>query len=553
MVHPRLTQKTDNVLTVSSGAKKMFQVVYQEQNKDDKADETPKIKVSSLISKMAFYYEKIRNSVDYKEEHLLRKNAILRILKRLIVIQGAISIHEKKAEDISRDLLTELIRAGYLPNNKIPETKMGEVGKIIEKYAKLRKSARAKGNQNNQDAMNELTNWIISMAACDIEESLERSKIKQMIVSNAYETLKSSIRLADDSPYAKDKNIQIYIGIHRSLLKFDKDMTEFILFKYFISDWKEADDEKIMSVGKNLNSLRTAIEKQIEHPLRKQMELIVNRYMVFFTVLADVITEDPAGVYDSFRADPKAFPRDIKKICKRRYDSSKSRLWRAAVRSIIYIFITKSVLAVALEIPATQWFGEEMNYLAMAINVSFPAFLLFLVVLFAKLPSDENTNAIIEGINELVFEEKKRTEPFHLKKSAKRGGLLNFVFGIFYSITFFFSFGAVIWGLDKVGFNWVSITIFLFFLALVSFFATRIRRHTKELIVIDQRENIVSFLVDFFYMPVIAVGKWLSEKFSKINVFVFVLDFIIEAPFKIFVQIAEEWTKYVKERKDEIM
>jgi len=31
------------------------------------------------------------------------------------------------------------------------------------------------------------------------------------------------------------------------------------------------------------------------------------------------------------------------------------------------------------------------------------------------------------------------------------------------------------------------------------------------------------------------------------------LDFIIEAPFKIFVDIAEQWTKYVRERKEDIM
>jgi hypothetical protein len=50
----------------------------------------------------------------------------------------------------------------------------------------------------------------------------------------------------------------------------------------------------------------------------------------------------------------------------------------------------------------------------------------------------------------------------------------------------------------------------------------------------------------------VSFGKWLSENFSRVNVFVFVLDFIIEAPFKIFVEIAEEWTKYVRERKEEI-
>ena len=70
--------------------------------------------------------------------------------------------------------------------------------------------------------------------------------------------------------------------------------------------------------------------------------------------------------------------------------------------------------------------------------------------------------------------------------------------------------------------------------------------------VVDGKESIFSLLSDFFYIPIVEAGKWLSEKFSRLNVFVFVLDFIIEAPFKVFVKIAEEWTKYVRERKDEI-
>jgi hypothetical protein len=92
----------------------------------------------------------------------------------------------------------------------------------------------------------------------------------------------------------------------------------------------------------------------------------------------------------------------------------------------------------------------------------------------------------------------------------------------------------------------------LFFLALVSFFSIRIRKNAKELIILEPKENIFSFITDFFYVPIVSAGKWLSENFSKINVFVFILDFIIEAPFKVFVTITEEWTTYVRERKDEI-
>lgn len=547
-------------MTVTNSTRRLFQAIYREQNKEEKEENgVSKIKVSELISKMAFYYEKIRNAVDYKEEHLLRKNAIVRILKRQIVIEGV--VQEAKAEEAAKNLLTELIRAGYLPNNAIPETKIEELGKVIDKYIKLRRygiknietaKVGAAKAVNNYNARNELTKWIISMLGCDLEERLGRSKVDQVVISNMYEILNPLLKLPDGSPYEQDKGIQLYIAIHRSLLKFDRDMAEFILFKYFNADWREASEEIIARTGGNLFVLREAINKQIEHHLSGQMNKIVRRYAVFFSILTDVISADPVGVYENFKSDPKAFPRDIKNICKKRYYSVRRKLWRAAARSIIYIFLTKSIFAFLLEIPASMWFGQETNPMSLAINISFPAALLFLIVLFTKLPSDKNAAKIIEGINEIVFRETERKELILFREPSRRGSVLSVIFGIVYSITFFFSFGVVIWALDKIGFSWVSITIFLFFLAFVSFFAVRIRKGTRELIVIEPKENILTFLSDFFYTPVVAAGKWLSAKFSRINVFVFIMDFIIEAPFKIFVEIAEEWTKYVKERREKI-
>lgn len=553
MPNPKLSYREENPLTVNHNIKKLFQVIYQEQTEEEKDDlESPKIKVSEFISKMAFYYEKLRNTIDYKEEYLLRKDAILRILRRLIVIEGAISIQQLNIDDVAKNLLTELIRAGYLPNNKIPETKIDEISTVIEKYIKLRKYSSVDKTATHKEK-SEIIKWILVMAACDIEERLGRSRIDQVIIGNMYEYLKDKIRLPEGSPYEQDKDIQLYISIHRLFLKFDKDLVGFILFKYYNCDWRQAGEKEIAEVGKNIQSLRSLIESQIDHPLSKQLDKIVKRYSGFYTILIDVIKEDPAYVYESFRSDPKAFPRDIKKVCEKRYKLAKTKLWRAAIRSIIYIFITKSLFAVAIELPAIKWFSEELNYVALGINIIFPAFLLFLAVLFTRLPSKANTDKIVEGVNEIVFKENERKEPFILRKAEKRGGLLNFFFGLFYAITFFLSFGLVIWGLSKIGFNFVSITIFLFFLTFVSFFAIRIRKNARELTVIEPQENIVSFIMDFFYMPIIAAGKWLSEKFAQINVFVFFMDFIIEAPFKIFVETAEEWAKYVKERKEEIM
>jgi len=548
-LNPTISRKEEVIFTPNENAKKLFQVIYNEKNKPEDDSDTPKIKVSELISRLAFYYEKIRNSVDYKEEYLLRKNSILRNLKRQVVIEG--SIKTVNAEEVAKNLLVELIRAGYLPNNKLPETKIGETAAVISKYLALRSLGLPK--ITDEKVRNKIGQWIFTLAAAEIEEKLNVNPVMQTAIGNIYELLSEHIALPGGSIYQSDREIQIYLSIHRIFMKFDNDMLEFLLLKYYNANWVKATDQEIKYLADRPEAIKAEIDAQMNHPLAAQLNKIISRYAVYFTILNDVVSDDPVGVYESFKSDPKAFPRLVKKFALKRYHEAKVKLRRAAVRSIIYIFLTKMVLAFILEVPVTIWLGEVLNYNSLAINISFPPLLLFLIVLFTRMPSEANTQKIVQGVEEIVFKEKERKEPIVLRQPLKRRKGIGATFAIIYAITFFITFGLVIYFLDKIHFTFVSIIIFLFFLTLVSFFSLRIRKVAREMYIVESRENIFSFIIDFFYVPIIEVGKWLNEKFSRINFFVFVLDFIIEAPFKIFVDIAEEWTKYVKERKEEIM
>lgn len=552
MGNPTIRKKEANFLVPTENAKKLFQVIYRDQQPEEETgDEVPKINVSSIISKMSFYYEKIRNSVDYEEEHLHRKNAIKRIIKRQVVIEGVISLKAIETEEVAKHLLVELIRAGYLPNNKIPEEKIFELKIIIEKYLKL-KGFSLDGAKISLQEKNDYIDWILALAASEIEESLGRNKVDMVVIDYMTQILEERIAFPEGSPYAKDREIQIFIGAYRNFLKFDYDMLSFILLKHYYPNWVNAKEGDIEELSKEIFEIQKEIKRQIEHPFVGQFNRIINRYTVFFSVLVDVITDNPVKVYESFKADPKAFPRKVKAACKAKYNVASKKKWRVSVRSIVYIFITKSIFAFVLEVPATRWLGEDLNAFSLLVNIIFPPALLFLIVLFTRIPGADNTAKIVEGIEDILFENDKKKEPFKLRKPARRNKAMGTIFGLIYAFTFFVSFGSVIWILKQINFSWISITIFLFFLALISFFSIKVRKTAKELLIVQKKENLLSFLADFFYVPVVEAGKWLSERFSKINVFVFVLDFIIEAPFKVFVEIAEEWTKYVKERKEEI-
>ncbi len=550
MPNPNLTTKTKTSLTLSEVAKDLFRAVYQSGQKKEKENEKEesKIVVNEIISKMSFFYEKIRNAVDYKEEHLLRKNAIERISKRLLMT-GHDDINE-----ISNTLLIELIRAGYLPNAEVPEKKITEVAGVISRFLKLRKFILASGKKNHKET-EEIKGWTVNLMATAIEENLDDHQVEQAMGRHMFDIINEDIADKEDNKeYTRDKKIQIYIAIYSKLFKYDEAMLEYMLFRYFNPKWNKASDEDIALVARNYHEMREVITRQLSHPFRKQVQKIAGRYTVYFSILEEGIKENPEGTYEKLKNYPDQFKKLIAKICERRYKESRGKLKRGAIRSIIYIFLTKSILVFILEIPAILFLGGDLVYYSLAINVLFPPALLFLIVMFQSIPGDENTKKIQEGINDIVIEgEGQDKQKITLKYPAKRKEAASLVFGFLYTVTFLISFGFIIWALNLIHFNIVSIIIFVFFLSLISFFGIRLSKFAKTYSVVETKENALSFFANFFYVPVVSAGKWLTETFSQINVFIFLLDFIIESPFKIFVEIFEQWSAYIKERKEGIV
>ncbi|NBS69882.1 hypothetical protein EBT31_13355 [bacterium] len=58
--------------------------------------------------------------------------------------------------------------------------------------------------------------------------------------------------------------------------------------------------------------------------------------------------------------------------------------------------------------------------------------------------------------------------------------------------------------------------------------------------------------LDVALLPIAQAGSWLSSKVSKINVFIYFFDFIIEAPLKVAIEFVEGWLTFVREKKEEI-
>ena len=528
---------------ISEPVKKLLDSFFteQEEESEGEGEEEGKIHVDHFASRMAHVYEKMRNMVDYKEEHLLRRSAIERMLKRRILI-------DQDQDKIANNLIRELIRARYVPNDKLPEGKIASVQKIIDKYLLLIDNQ----HYNKGRERRKFVEWITGIAACEIEDELVSLKPVEAIVESMFRILEARLALKNLRLDEPTKKILLYIAAHRALLKSGLPTIRYYLFKLAYEEWFSGRDEDIKKISSSIQSIREEIEGYINNPLSFRLRRLMKRYTPLFLILRDIIADDPEAAQSTLQ-DPAAIQSAIESKCAIKYKEAKSNLRRAAVRSIVYIFITKMLLALLLEVPADMYLVDVVEWNPIIINTLFPPFVMLVVALFIKLPGKKNTDKIIQGIYSIIYEDKHDTVTYNIRSPYKKSLFLNVVFKIFYIISFTISFGLIGLALYYLKFNFVSAIIFFLFLTLVSFFGFRVREGAREYVVPAKKESLLKSLFDLYTLPILRAGRWISQEFAKINIFVFVFDFIIEAPFKILVELLEQWFSFVREKREEII
>ncbi|MCX6746100.1 MAG: hypothetical protein NTX00_03735 [Candidatus Parcubacteria bacterium] len=514
-------------------------VVADQKDQIVKKEGEELIRVNIMTSAIAFMYEKIRTIVDYKEEHLLRKSAIFRILKRRFL--GGSDFYK-----ISERVIRELISARYLENNKIPETKVIEVAQVIEKYDLLYSGVN---EQKGLTAALELYDWILGLASCEIEETLVPANKEKVFIRFMYNEIKARMEIVSSKMSDEEKNLQIFIAVNRSLIKSDKQMLDYIILKLWYPEWKNDYRIFLPKFIDEVYKIKNEINKQINHKMANRLLQYCRRYAMMIIILRDVIYQDLKSAA-KLADDPKFLESKIREVCQEKYNETKRRLKTQIGRAIIYVFITKMLLAMVVEIPFDYYLLNTFSWLAISVNISFPPLLMIFIASTIRTPSEKNTQAMIGGIEDLINDKIGETQ--YIREPKKRSWFTKILFNLVYLITFLIPFVLIIYFLRKINFSILSILLFLAFLSIVSFFGVRIRNSARELVILKKRENILGELFDFLTLPFIRLGRWLSLNFSKVNIFVFIFDFLIEAPLKIILQSIEEWLAFFKEKKEDL-
>ncbi|MFH1781865.1 MAG: hypothetical protein ABH835_04620 [Patescibacteria group bacterium] len=532
------------ITNLNESVKKLLWIYEKTPKENFYTEPGPKIQVSDMVSRFASIYEKVRNVVDFREEHLLRKHAIKRILKRRLMIIGL-----KRGESIAKPMIEELIRARYLPNDTIPEIKILEVDQAIDKYLYLMKRVN---DQRKRKDIRKVADWILSVGACEIEERLVPSPREKATVEFMFNIVSKEINIPDNKLPEEDKQILIYLETLKSLLKADAPILSYHLLRVFYPNWLQADRAQVDEVASNIDDLREKMDSMITSRNGEKVLRILKRYSIVFLILHDIMQDDPKNIRLKMENEA-VLDETIKEACEKRYKATRTKLNRSIIRSIIYIFITKMAIAIAIELPIDYYLLNSLNYVSVAVNILVPPLLLLIIAMTIRVPNEKNTLKIIAGIKKTAFLDQKPLITEEIKKPVKRSKFFNFIFKLLYAITFIIPFTAIIIGLVLLDFSVPSIFLFILFLCIVSFFGIRLRQISQELNMIERKESVSNAIVDFFFLPILKVGQWISVNFSKINIFVFILDFIIEAPLKLIFEVLEDWFSFVREKKDEIV
>lgn len=508
------------------------------------------IKVNAVVSKVSYIYEKIRAAIDYFEEHLVRKNAILRILKRKLMLERMILdnylIELYDQDGIAVHLLQELIRGKFLENN-VPIKLSEETDAILRKYSLLVKWIK----EDRGKVEPELFDFLVEMEAVEIEQALIPQEKERALVRTMFNVVLPAVVLERGGLNEKEKEIQVYLAAHRALYKWDDAMIHYLLLTMFYPEWKNADNEMIKTIAKSILHVKADIDAQTNHPMRKAVLKAVQKQAIIFWILHDVVEANKEKA-ESVLSSEEKLTEEVKKACEKRYKAAGERLRRGVVRSIIYVFFTKMILALAIEFPTDIYLTGVINYITAFTNILFPPVLMFLVASLIKMPGKDNTESIIKTLKEIVYQGKIE-KPIKIRGAKSGHWLLNAIFNLVYAITFIVSLMVLFYFLHKLGFNVFSSFIFVLFLTLVSFFGIRIRRPIKELMAIEHRESVIGSIVDFFALPFVSMGRFLSTKFSKLNVFAYFMDFIIEAPFKLLIEVFEDLLAFLREKKEDVL
>lgn len=498
-----------------------------------------RVHVSATLSAVAGIYEVLRNYMEFKEEHVLRQSAIARILRRMTMLR----IRQEGAGR-GGNILRELVRGGYFPNDAIPESRAADIDAILARYDAV--------FQETGILQEQVRNDLSGLASVEIEHLLvpKEKLVEEAFVLFVYETVRDRI-LWQGALASPGHEAQLFIAAHRAVLRSDPHTIRWTLFRSAFPRWQELAPYEIRSQTAEILRILSAIAEHLRHPLGKHYLRAVRPYVPAFTILHDlVVTKTDAFPLIAQNSD--IFTKEAEKAAQARTNAVQERLTTMATRATVYVFLTKMAVAFLFEVPA-ELFLKVFRHTPFFINLAFPPLLMFMAAKSAYVPRGKNIKKIVSTANAFIFTAGHAVpmDEVYLYHAGHR--IRTSIFFLFTAVFFLFLAWVAIGFLRRLEFSIFSTAVFFFFLCVVSFFAWRIRQPVRDLTAIAPQEDFTATVIDLVAFPLLLVGRWISEGLAKINIPLIIFDIAIEAPLKTILNFIDDWLMFLRRKREELL
>lgn len=515
------------------------------------------LEVDELASKIAAAYEKVRKVIDWKEENLLRRGAIERILKRRLVseLYGISILPDLNATEMAEPMILELMRSGYFDNGKIAKKQIKEIENVLSKYIRILDSSNIPNSPSKKHVKNKMGfyTWMLEIASCEIEEILapafKENALLNLMTNVIYERNRI---LPSDKLNDLDRLIQIYIASMRTLYNFDDPIISYNVIKIRYPFWVEETDESIGKVIDQVHDIRSQIEDDLNSEEGKRFFKLVGKYDAAYRIIGDTlekINNTPEVVREKL-----ANPEELKKIVEESYfkrkKSLKGRLFRSAIYSTLSIFVAGIASFIIFEGPVARLAGLEFSWISLLVDLLIPSLVMFLLVIFIRPPKDQNLRVVQKEIAKIIHKQNSE-DVYEIDFRRKKNKVLNIIFIIISVICGVASMRFIFWLFEIGNVPWTSMYLDTINVAMVVFAAMAIKQKSKE-ITIEDHGNFIEFFLELFSIPMAKIGQWFSAKWKKYNIFSALFTAVIDLPFSAIIRIVEDWRNFLKERSSEM-
>lgn len=522
------------------------------------------IYVDEIASKVARVYESVRKIIDWKEEHLMRRAVIERVLKRKFVskVYGISLVPDVDPAEAAEPFVMELVRTGYFENGRIEKDKIPSVQKALEKYLYVLNNSIIKNVEEGNASKREVKaytkkkinfyNWVIEMAACEIEDILDPPLREQALLDLMTACLLERILVLPKGDLTEDDiYIQSYISAHKTLYNLDKPIIGYHVLKHKYPDFFIS-DEYIPEFTDKALEIWKEIEGYIEYEKGSEFFRVADKSDAAYLIIGDTMNklEKNLSEIDSKVDNAVDFMSAIENSYNDRLLTLKKRLSKLAIFSTLSIFVAGGASLLIFEIPIAKLIRGYFSPWAIVADLAIPTALMFILVWMIRPPSGNNLEVLKEEVSKIVYKSDVM-DVYEVKLRKKIRKVANFIFALVYLAGGAASLYGIYWVFKIANVPWTSLYINTANVAMVVASAMVIRQRSKEITIVE-KANVIEFLLDFFSIPLAKIGAWFSAKWKEYNIVSVFFVALIDFPFSHFLATIEGWRNFIKEKRTEL-